>query len=60
MGLQIKKIRNKDRKGIVMNTFIDNGDLKRCEQEKDLRKKGRKEQLKELQNYFLNNFSVSF
>lgn len=50
MGLQIKKVRNKDRNGIVMNTFIDNGDLKRCDQEKDFRKKGRKEQLKELQN----------
>lgn len=45
-GIQVK---NKYRRGIVMNTFIDNGDLKNYEQEKGLReKKGRKEQFKEL------------
>lgn len=49
MGLQIKKIRNKDRKGILMNTFID---LKRCEQEKDLRKKRKERTAK--------NFRINF
>lgn len=49
-GMQIKKVKNKDRRGIVMNTFINNGDLKNYEQKEDLRKKGRKEPFKELQN----------
>lgn len=39
MGLQIKKARIKGRMEIVLNTFTDNGDLERYEQEKDLRKK---------------------
>lgn len=48
MGLQIKKVRNKERKGIVINTFTDNGDLKKMWAGKRLEggKKGRKEQLK--------------
>jgi len=37
VALQIKKVKNKHRKRIVVNTYIGNGNLKRWEREKENR-----------------------
>lgn len=38
VGLHIRKVKSKDRKGTGINTFLNNGILKRCKQKKELLK----------------------